>query len=307
MDKKVVITGGTGLIGRALCRELAMHGYCVVVLSRETEQGVGSASSVTAAHWDLREPGSWLQHADGALAVVNLAGDNIASSLRWSRRKKDRILDSRLSATRAVAETIYRARHKPRVVVQGSAIGFYGPRNSTLLDETSPGGAGFLADVARQWEAAADALAEHGVRTAIIRTGIVLAPGSGFLQRAALPFRLGLGGHPGSGRQWLSWIHLQDEVRAIRFLIEHPTLAGPFNLTAPAPLPAREFFRELGRALHRPAWLPVPALALRLALGELARELLLSGQRVRPARLLEAGFRFAFPEAGAALADVYPP
>ena len=296
--KRVVITGGTGCIGQALCAELTDAGYEVVVLSRTPERYPDLPARVLA--W----PRDCAAALAGAAAVVNLAGENIAARLRWTAAVKARILDSRLAAGRILAAAVAALDRPPPVLVQASAIGWYGDRGDETLDESSPSGNGFLADVARQWELLVEPFAEQGLRTVRIRTGLVLGPQAGILPRLARPFRFGAGGYLGSGRQWMSWIHLHDEVRAIRFLIEQPTLSGVFNLTAPQPLMARAFARQLGAVLHRPALLPVPAPVVRALLGEMGRELLLGSQRVIPRRLQDAGFRFAFAQLRPALENL---
>jgi len=305
MEKKVIITGGSGFIGRVLAGELAICGYEVIVLSRRPEKAIRHQSSrVHTAHWNPEDPESWMHHLSGDCAIVNLAGDNIASSLRWTAAKKNRILGSRLFVGKAVSEAVKQAVHKPRVLIQASAVGIYGNRYDEVLTEASVPGNGFLADVAGQWEKSISAVRDQGVRCVAIRTGIVLGKGGGFLERVIVPFRLFAGGHPGNGRQWLSWIHLADETQAIRFLIEHEDLNGCFNLTAPGPLTARDFFKTLGRVTKRPSWLHPPAFVLRLLFGELAQELLLSGQRVHPHRLLNAGYVFRYPDVFSALNDL---
>lgn len=305
MNRKIVITGGSGFIGRSLCDELVSNGYDVIILSRDPGRVKHLTNpNIRIAQWDLKRPDIWLQHASSALAVVNLAGDNIASSLRWNATKKNRILSSRLEAAQAVSDAIAQAEVKPRVLVQASAIGYYGDRFDEVLTECSAPGEGFLANIASKWEQTVDPIRQQGLRCVTVRTGIVLGPGGGFLGRIVLPFRLYLGGHPGKGRHWISWIHIADEVAAIRFLIERDDLSGPFNLTSPMPLQARDFFKELGRTLGRPSWLHVPGFMLQLMLGELARELLLSGQRVIPQRLMDSGFTFNYPDAGSALRDI---
>jgi uncharacterized protein (TIGR01777 family) len=305
MGRKIIITGGSGFIGQALCTELNAFGYEVTVLSRRLEQRVLNERSHTrVVCWDPNDPEPWLSHASGACAIVNLAGDNIASSLRWTAAKKERLLQSRLTAGKAVSEAVLRLNQKPGVLIQASAIGYYGNREDEVLTEESGPGEGFLADLAEQWETCVDPVRQQGVRCATIRTGIVLGKGGGFLERVVFPFKLGLGGHLGNGQQWLSWIHLADEVSAIRFLIEHETLEGAFNLTAPNPLVARDFFKKLGRVLKRPSWLHLPAFMLRLMMGELASELLLSGQRVLPDRLTRSGYTFKYPDAFPALQSI---
>jgi len=305
MGKKVIITGGSGFIGQALCAELNAFGYDVTVLSRRPEQlKINENSRIRMVYWDPKNPATWLSHASGACAIVNLAGENIASSLRWTTAKKDRLLQSRLTAGKAVSEAVMRLDHKPGVLIQASAIGYYGNRQKEELTEESSPGQGFLADLAKQWETSIDPVCRQGVRCATIRTGIVLGKGGGFLERVVLPFKLGLGRHLGNGQQWLSWIHLADEVSAIRFLIENKTLEGAFNLTAPNPLISRDFFKTLGRVLGRPSWLHAPAFMLRLMLGEMAKELLLSGQRVLPDRLTRSGYAFKYPDAYSALQSI---
>ncbi len=232
-----------------------------------------------------------------------MAGDNLAEG-RWTRAKKARILRSRAAAGGAVVEAVRAAAVKPEVVVQASAVGAYGLRGDEELDEGSASGAGFLAGVVSRWEESTHAVEAEGVRRVVIRSGLVLGGGGGIFPRLAAPFRFFAGGPLGGGRQWCSWIHLDDEVRAIRFLLERGDLAGVFNLTAPAPLPERDLCRALGNAMGRRCWLPVPALALTLLFGEKAKETLLAGQRVLPRRLLAAGFAFRFPEAGAALENL---
>jgi hypothetical protein len=300
---RVIITGATGFIGRALCQELGRD-YEVIALSRNAEsaqQSIGDAAKVV--QWDARTPAGWDRDADGAHAIINLAGENLASG-RWSQARKSRILQSRLDAVKAVVETVKRLHNKPKVVILASAIGYYGPRQDEQLDEASTPGEGFLANVCRQVEHSAEEFENLGVRCVVIRTGVVLGRGGGALPRLILPFRLYLGGHLGSGGQWFSWISLKDEVAAIRFLVENEHLRGVFNLTAPKPVTMKEFCQILGKVLNRPAWLNVPAFAARLALGEMADEMLLSGQRVLPTRLQAAGFKFRYPDLEKALSDI---
>ncbi|MCU0845305.1 MAG: TIGR01777 family oxidoreductase [Spirochaetes bacterium] len=300
MKKRVVITGGTGFIGAALCAELDTAGYELVVLSRgEGAEGGG----MRRVRWDARSPRGWVHEVDGAFAVVNLAGDNIGSG-RWTAGKKRAIRESRIEAGMAVTAAVSAAKAKPKIVLQASATGWYGNRGDERLAEDSARGDGFLPSVAREWEDSTAEVEDYGVRRVVVRTGVVLGRG-GMLERAALPFRLFAGGIPGGGRPWFSWIHLRDAVRAIRFLMERKDARGVYNLTSPGPVRAAEFYRSLGGALHRPVWLPVPAFALRVAFGEMARELMLSGQRVLPERLLGAGFGFEYPDLEQALAEIF--
>ena len=276
----------------------------MVALSRDAEgarESIGNTAKVV--QWDARTPTGWDHEADGAHAIINLAGENLASG-RWNQARKSRILQSRLDTTKAIVEIVKSLHNKPKVVILASAIGYYGPRGDDQLDEAAAPGEGFLANVCRQAERFAEEIQGLGVRCAIIRSGVVLGRSGGALPRMILPFRLYLGGHLGSGRQWCSWISLDDEVAAIRFLMENENLQGVFNLTAPQPVTMKEFCHILGRVLNRPAWLNVPAFAAQLALGEMADEMLLSGQRVLPVRLPAAGFKFKYPDLEEALSDI---
>ncbi len=301
---RILVAGGTGFIGRALVAELGAAGYEIIVLTRTRGKApTGPAAGVRFFPWDGRTAEGWGRLADGALAIVNLAGDNLAEG-RWTKAKKARILSSRTSAGSAVAEAVREARIKPGVLIQASAVGFYGSRGDEELDEGSAPGHGFLAEVVASWEASTRGVEELGVRRAVIRSGLVLGRGGGAFPSLLRPFRFFGGGPLGSGGQWLSWIHLADEVRAIRFLLERQDLAGAFNLTAPAPLPEKELCRAIGAALRRPCWFPVPAILLTALFGEKAGETLLCSQKVFPRRLRAAGFDFRFPDAGAAVRDL---
>ncbi|MBM3240855.1 TIGR01777 family protein [Candidatus Poribacteria bacterium] len=305
MSKRIIIIiGATGFIGKALCGQLVQEGYDVVALSRNPHKGNELLGNrVQVVKWDAQSAAGWSDYAAGAYAIINLAGENIAAG-RWTRDKKQNILQSRLNAGRAVLEAVEQAKKKPQVVIQASAIGYYGNRGDAILDEASAPGVGFLPEVAQQWEQTTKKVASLGVRHIIMRSGIVLGRAEGFLPRVLLPFRLFVGGRLGSGKQWFSWIHIQDEVKAIGFLLGQENLHGVFNLTSPKPLTAKDFSQVLGKVMHRPSWLPVPGFALRLILGEMAKELILSGQRVMPKRLLEAGYEFLHIEAETALHEI---
>jgi uncharacterized protein (TIGR01777 family) len=298
----IIITGGTGLIGRALSASLAADDHQVTLLSRNPHRAAGLPDGVQVARWDARTAQGWAHLADGADAVVNLAGENIASGL-WTKKRKRRIHDSRVKAGQAVVQAVQAATQKPRVVVQSSGIGYYGPRGDEEIAEDAPAGDDFLSRVALDWEASTASLDAVGVRRPIIRSGAVFSTQGGAFPLMRLPFKFFVGGPLGSGRQWLPWIHVADEVRAIRFLIEHPQADGPFNLCAPDTLTNAALMRVLGQVMGRPAFMRVPAWALRLSLGELSTTLL-HGQRAVPRRLLELGFTFQFPEAQAALRDL---
>jgi len=275
-----------------------------VALSRNPRKGNGSLpDQVRIVNWDAKTGEGWADYADGAYAIINLAGEGIASG-RWTERKKRGILESRLNAGGAVVEAVEKAGDKPRVVIQASGIGYYGDSGDEIVEESSLPGSGFLSDVAGKWEPSTKGVQSAGVRHVIIRTGVVLGVDGGFLSRVLLPFRLFVGGRLGSGKQWIPWIHLDDEVTAIRFLMEKEDLQGVFNLTAPNPLTSKDFFGLLGKVLRRPSWLPVPGFALRLLLGEMAKELILSGQRAVPKRLLDSGYEFKYPDAEPALREI---
>ena len=299
---RVLITGGTGFIGRELAASLAGDGHTAVLLSRSAAQVTGLPAGVRAERWDGRTDEGWSSLADGADAIVNLAGENIGVG-RWTTERKERIRQSRLNAGRAVVETVTRVTRKPRVVVQASAVGYYGPHGPEQIPEETPAGQDFLAQVCRDWEASTVPVEALGVRRAVIRTGVALSKRGGALPRMMLPFRFFVGGRLGNGRQWVPWIHMRDEVRAIRFLIENESSSGAFNLTAPHPVTNAEFAHTLGRELGRPSFMPAPAFALRTLFGEMAT-ILLDGQRAVSQRLVQVGFDFEFPELGPALRDL---
>jgi uncharacterized protein (TIGR01777 family) len=307
MSKRILVSGATGFIGRALCRRLVKGGYEVVALSRDPTRGNESLpNQVSIVRWDAKTAKGWADYAEGAYAIINLAGESIGSG-RWTRTKKRGILESRLNAGGAVVEAVEKAGDKPKVVIQASGIGYYGDSGDEIVEESSLPGSGFLSDVAEKWEGSTKGVQSAGVRHVIIRTGVVLGADGGFLSRVILPFRLFVGGRLGSGHQWIPWIHIEDEVGAIVFLMEEEKLRGAFNLTAPNPLTSKEFFSLLGKAMRRPSWLPVPGFALRLFLGEMAKELILSGQRAMPKRLLESGYEFLYPQAELAVLEILEP
>ena len=299
---RIIITGGTGLIGRALTRSLSNHGYEIILLSRAPERARDLPQGTRAERWDGRTAAGWGTLANGAEAIVNLAGENIAGG-RWTAERKRRIRESRIHAGRAVVEAVQEAAEKPRVVIQASGLGYYGCREEETITEETPPGDDFLAEVAIEWEASTAAVEARGVRRAVIRTAPVLSTEDGAFPRMIRPFRFFVGGPLGNGEQWFPWIHIADEVGAIRFLMKNSAAQGPFNLTAPNPLRNADFARALGRVLRRPAFLPTPAFALRLLFGEMA-SVLLGGQRALPKRLLDLGFSFRFPEAESAMRDL---
>jgi uncharacterized protein (TIGR01777 family) len=298
IDMRVIITGGTGLIGSALAASLVADQHDVVILTRDAKQPAKLPASVQLVEWDASSAAGWAQYADGADAIVNLAGEGIADS-RWSDERKKRIYASRVNAGRAVMEAIRTAKTKPRVLVQASGVDYYGPHGDESITEADPPGRSFLAQVCFDWEASTAAAASLGVRRPIIRSGIVLSNQGGAWPRIVLPFKFFVGGPLGNGKQVWPWIHLTDEIRAIRFLIDHPSAEGPFNLCTAQPLTNKEFAQRLGQVMRRPALMPVPSLALRAVFGEMA-DVLLEGRRTLPQRLQELGFSFDYPTAEAA-------
>jgi len=299
----ILISGGTGLIGRALTRNLLADGHHVSILSRSPQKYAAAFPDAELLQWDGRTADGWAHALAQANAVINLAGAGVADK-RWTPARKRLILDSRINAGTAIVAAIEQSPRKPAVLIQSSAVGFYGENpGDTPLTEAAPAGDDFLAQVCVAWEASTAAVEALGVRRAVIRTGVVLAAKGGALPRMALPFRFFVGGRIGSGRQWTPWIHIADEVAAIRFLLENEAAHGTFNLSAPNPVTNAEFSRALGKALHRPALIPVPSLALKALFGEMA-SVLLGGQRAIPQNLQSLGFTFQYSDAAAALRDL---
>lgn len=302
--KRVIITGGSGLVGRALTASLVDDDYEVVILSRTPQSVQGLPPGARAVAWDTETADGWAELADGATAIVNLAGASLAGEgffpSRWTAERKRNIIQSRLQAGNAVVDAVRRARSKPGVVIQSSAIGYYGPHGDEIVTEESDAGDDFLARLCADWEGSTAEVEDQGVRRAIMRTGLVLSTQEGSLPRVLLPYKLFVGGPFGDGKQWWSWIHLHDEVRAIRFLIEASEAQGPFNFTSPNPHTNDDFGRTLARVLGRPHLIPIPAFAMRAAFGEVA-SVILEGQRVLPQRLLDLGFVFEHPQLEAAL------
>jgi uncharacterized protein (TIGR01777 family) len=292
---RVAVTGTSGFVGSALVTELRAAGDVVSRLVRGAPHAAGDVA------WDVATGAVDAQALGAADAVVHLAGESVAAG-RWTRRRRREIAASRGPATERLCRALAALPQPPRTLIAASAVGFYGSRGDELLDEDSAPGSGELASVAQQWERATRPLADAGARVVNLRIGLVLDAHGGALRRLLLPFRCGLGGRIGSGRQWLSWITRRDLVRAIRFALATTALRGPVLATSPHPVTNREFTAVIARALHRPALLPVPAFALRLALGVMADELLLASQRCAPKRLLAAGFPFEHAALEAAMA-----
>ncbi len=300
---KIILSGGTGFIGRALLDRLLGAGHRVVLLTRNPGparlllKGYGEVQQ-----WNGSAEGPWTSHIESADAVINLAGESIIAK-RWTTRQKEKIISSRISATKAIVEAISTASKKPSVFVSASAMGYYGNVEHDEVTESRAKGNGFLADTCEQWENTAREAEKWGLRVVLTRIGVVLEKDGGALQRMLLPFRIFMGGHLGSGKQWFSWIHRDDIVEAIIFLLGAPNIAGPVNLVSPNPVTMKEFCRVLGKVMGRPSWAPVPSFVLRSLLGEMS-EMLLTGQRVIPQKLQEAGYRFKYPRLEEALAAI---
>jgi uncharacterized protein len=299
---KIVVAGGNGFLGRPLSERLASDRHEVVVLTRHPEPR--AATFRQAMWWPDGRAGEWASEVDGATAIVNLAGESIAAR-RWSAAQKQAIFDSRVTATRSLVAAIASASRPPVVLGSGSAVGYYGPCDAEPITESAPPGSDFLARVCVEWEAEAMRGAGARTRVALVRTGLVLDRSGGALPQMLPPFKLGVGGPVGSGQQYWPWIHLDDWIELVRWIVLTAAAAGPLNATAPEPVTNRAFAKALGRVLRRPSFIPAPAFALRALLGEMADGLLLAGQRAVPARAEALGFRFRFPRLEPALADIF--
>ena len=304
---RILLTGGTGLIGRALSAELVRNGYEVVVLSRNPGHKAPMPEGVTLVGWDGQTSRGWAQYAEGAAAIVNLAGASLAGksllAMRWTPRRKRELIGSRVQSGSAVVDAVRNTEHKPLLVIQTSAVGYYGPRGTERITEKDNAGKDFAAEICVNWENSTALVENFGVRRVVIRLGVVLSLEGGALPRQMLPFRMYVGGPIGNGKQGYSWVHMEDACRAIRFLVETPSAEGIFNLCSPESLSNAEFGRALAKSMGRPYWLPIPALAFKLAFGE-ASTVLLDGQMVYPQRLLNMGFEFKYPKVEAALANL---
>src|SRR5262245_5502172 len=298
---KFVIAGATGFIGSILCDRLWNQFHSLVLLSRKPPAEVG----VTKKEWLVWNPpvgGSWEQAIDGADGIINLAGESIADK-RWSKEQKNILRRSRIDSTRALVNAIGKARNKPKFFLNASAVGYYGPHGDETLTETSAPGNDFLAQLCVELEREALKAEAHGVRVALVRTGIVLGKNQGALKKMVPPFKMFVGRRLGSGKQWMPWIHVEDEIGLLQFLAENENARGPFNGAAPDPVTMDDFAKALGNALKRPSWMAVPPSALALIAGEMA-DMLLTGQRAAPEAGIKLGYQFQYPTIDDALASL---
>ena len=290
---KIVIAGGRGFIGRHVSRLLIHEGHSLILLSRSakttTQKDPPQAQHI---QWDGCTQGTWTQECNDADVVINLSGAPIADT-RWTQNRKRELIDSRVISTRTLGQAIARWKTKPHTFLTASGVGYYGDQGSKIVDETSPRGDGFLADLCLEWENAAQEIEASGLRVLKVRFGMVLGPDGGALPKMMFPFQWFLGGPVLPGTQYVSWIHQQDLARLILFLITHPSIRGPVNAVAPDAVRMKEFCTDLGKAMNRPSWFPVPEFVLRIALGELAT-MLTTGQRVHPQKALEGRFNFSY-------------
>jgi uncharacterized protein len=290
--RPILLTGSSGLLGSALLTSLKARGFEVIRLVRERPTGEDQIS------WNLARPPA-PEMVSGFDAIIHLAGESIVG--RWTSAKKTKIRDSRVTGTRNLVHSLVNENVRPRVLITASAIGYYGDRGDEVLNEKSASGNGFLPDVCREWEAAAQPALDAGIRTVQLRTGVVLSSKGGALAKMLPPFRMGVGGRVGSGRQWMSWIHIQDWVGAVHHALKTDLLQGPVNVVAPKPVTNAEFTETLASVLSRPAIFPMPAFVAKLAFGQMGEEVLLSGQRVEPARLVHSGYPFQYTDVRRAL------
>lgn len=296
-----MVSGATGLVGTALVESLRAKNHDVVRLVRKRQE-----TDEPQIVWDPAGRSIDLESLEGFDAVVHLSGENVGAG-RWTEAKKQRIRDSRIHSTTFLCETIAGLNRPPSVLLCASAIGYYGDRGEEVLTEESPPGEGFLAEVCREWEAATGPAKQHGIRVVNLRLGVVLAANGGALAKMLTPFKLGLGGVVGGGRQYMSWVTLEDVTAAIFHLLNDSALSGPVNLTSPNAVTNRAFAKALAKALHRPALFPMPAFAARLAFGEMADALLLASTNAKPKRLLDTGFTFKYGDVDGALAHLLIP
>ena len=294
---RILICGASGLIGKALTKTLEAKGCELLLAGRKEPQDERQTK------WTIEDGFAEPERLEGLDAVIHLAGESV-SALRWTDEKKASIRSSRVDGTRSVVDALAKLKSRPKVLISGSAVGFYGDRDDEILTESSTAGDNFLAQTCREWEAESRRAEDAGIRTVLLRTGIVLSKDGGALATMLLPFKMGVGGVIGDGKQWMSWISLDDEIRAIEFVLEHEEVRGAVNLVSPNPVTNQEFTAALGEVLYRPTFIPLPEFAVSMLLGEMGDELLLSSTRVVPARLEQLGFEWQFPDLKPALEHV---
>lgn len=297
--QKILVTGATGFLGKTLCRVLIAQGHRITVLARDFSR----AMDIGISRITLVSCIDDLSHDDHFDTVINLAGEPIASQ-RWTEARKKAITDSRIELTRQLVNWIANAKQKPSLLISGSAVGYYGPHDQDVLDENGSTNSSFSHQLCRAWEAAARDAHKFGVRVVLLRTGLVLGQSGGLLSNLLSLFSLGLGGRIGQGRQWMSWIHLHDWIGIVMHVMQSTDISGPVNATAPAPVTNREFTKTLGRALHRPTWMTLPAFAVKTMLGEMGKELLLQGQQVLPVKIHNKGYQFQYPALSPAIEEI---
>ena len=300
---KIILPGGSGMVGSLAAAHFARQGHSVIILSRSPEKSrqqlAALPSSVQVHGWDGATAHGWSELIDGDTAIINLTGENLANR-RWTPAQKKIILDSRTQPGQAIVQAVEQARAKPAVLLQVSGSGYYGISHGEIITEADPAGNDFPAQVCQAWETGTAPVEALGVRRVVMRTGVVLSERGGALPRMLLPFKLLIGGPLGNGRQWLAWIHELDQIAAFQYFIENPACQGVYNVTSPNPVQNRDFAKAIGQAYGRPSWIPAPAFAIRLLFGEMAT-VVLDGQRVIPQRLLAEGFEFQYPAPLAAL------
>ena len=300
---RLVITGATGFIGRALCDKLLAQGHALILFTRGSPRDANTGTK-RWLHWTPGALREWDVALDGADGVINLAGEPIAEK-KWTQTQRRRIEKSRIDATHSLVQACAKAKQRPQFLINASAVGYYGPHGDEMITEENTPGDDFLSVLCRDWEEEAKKAEELGMRVVRLRIGIVLGHGGGALRKMAQPFKYFVGGALGSGQQWMSWIHLEDLVGLILQMIDDYQTAGPVNATAPNPVRNKEFCQTLGKVMHRPCWASVPGFALRMALGDMA-EMLLTGQRVIPAVAEKSGYRFRYPTLEPALQACAP-
>lgn len=299
----ILVSGASGFIGRAVVRELLSAGHKITALTRVSKKTPGLfGREVTVLDWDAKTLSAWSGQVGAVDAIVNLTGESIANS-RWSAAQKEKIIRSRTDATAALVQSISVASRRPKILINASAVGYYGSVPEGEVNESAPSGTGFLAETCRRWEESALKAEAYGVRVVLLRIGVVLGREGGALAKMLLPFKLFVGGALGDGKQWFPWVHRDEISRIVNYCVENERIKGAVNACSPNPVRMSEFAGALGKALHRPAWAPVPALVLKTLLGELS-EMILTGQKVVPLKLLQNDYRFRFPVLSDALTSI---